>query len=504
MVVLEDIKSKMESNSSSGSTESLVPGILTPRATPSPMLTEETESSPRKKRRKSWDPKAMYEVEKIIGYHIDEMRQITYYVKWKGWSSRFNSYEPVENLVNCNYLLMKHFETGRLSTNHIKKMEEEIEKSLETYRVYDELKKSNYNKQELKKFSRSCLNISDLFSPRLFENFEAESKKQFGFVVRCLVSMYDHRDDGMFRRGQNYNICLKLCELRRKQLEDLKVWEKKINSVEKCFVGLQNDRDLDLLPAELDYSTEMKSFPGVIVPDDPLVGCDCEEACSIRSSCCGIMSNSTFAYNAHRKLRIPEQTAIYECNSRCSCPPECTNRVVQHGRNIKLCVFKTESCGWGVKTLEKIQKGSFICEYIGELIPDKEAVVRDIEYCRQNISYLFDLDFNEEDEEENMHCVDATNTGNLARFINHSCEPNLVVYPVWIDCLDPNLPRLAFFAKRNIQKDEEIHFDYENIGDIEEETDQDEDRKNLRLRMISRVRCQCRSKSCREWVFGNK
>ena len=41
--------------------------------------------------------------------------------------------------------------------------------------------------------------------------------------------------------------------------------------------------------------------------------------------------------------------------------------------------------GWGVRPLSAIPKGSFVCEYVGELISDSEAETRED-------SYLFDLD----------------------------------------------------------------------------------------------------------------
>ena len=48
----------------------------------------------------------------------------------------------------------------------------------------------------------------------------------------------------------------------------------------------------------------------------------------------------------------------------------------------------------------------------------------------------------------------------LARFINHSCNPNLVVRSVFADRLDLRYHRIAFFAKRDIRQGEELTIDY--------------------------------------------
>ena len=44
--------------------------------------------------------------------------------------------------------------------------------------------------------------------------------------------------------------------------------------------------------------------------------------------------------------------------------------------------------------------------------------------------------------------------------LNHSCDPNLYIYSVFINNLDPNMPQLAMFARRDIKRGEQITFDY--------------------------------------------
>ena len=60
-------------------------------------------------------------------------------------------------------------------------------------------------------------------------------------------------------------------------------------------------------------------------------------------------------------------------------------------------VFKTKNKGWGLRTLEPIPKGSFVGEYLGEIISAEEAERRGQIYDAQKQSYLFDLDL--EDKE---------------------------------------------------------------------------------------------------------
>ena len=53
-------------------------------------------------------------------------------------------------------------------------------------------------------------------------------------------------------------------------------------------------------------------------------------------------------------------------------------------------------------------------------------------------------------------CIDANNYGNIARFINHSCTPNLTPVKVFASHQDLRFPHIALFANRDIKKGEEL------------------------------------------------
>ncbi|KAL6143038.1 hypothetical protein ACLB2K_053737 [Fragaria x ananassa] len=58
------------------------------------------------------------------------------------------------------------------------------------------------------------------------------------------------------------------------------------------------------------------------------------------------------------------------------------------------------------------------------------------------------------------YCIDAGSNGNIARFINHSCEPNLFVQCVLSSHHDIKLARVVLFAADNIPPLQELTYDY--------------------------------------------
>jgi SET domain-containing protein len=53
--------------------------------------------------------------------------------------------------------------------------------------------------------------------------------------------------------------------------------------------------------------------------------------------------------------------------------------------------------------------------------------------------------------------IDANIDGGLAKYINHSCNPDCKPFQWYVE----GLPRMCFFAKRDIKKGAELTFDYQ-------------------------------------------
>ncbi len=163
-----------------------------------------------------------------------------------------------------------------------------------------------------------------------------------------------------------------------------------------------------------------------------------------------------------------------------------------------------------MKALERISAGSFVVEYVGEVITNEEAEERGKKYDAEGRTYLFDLDFNSGGE-DNMYTVDAAFYGNLSHFVNHSCDPNLNIFNVFINNLDPNMPQLALFAKREIKKGEQITFDYcqnpsaENASGVMASPSKAvknlDDESEGRKEKEEKTQCRCGAARCRKVLF---
>jgi SET domain-containing protein len=102
------------------------------------------------------------------------------------------------------------------------------------------------------------------------------------------------------------------------------------------------------------------------------------------------------------------------------------------------CIVKRTATGLGLFARELIPAGERIIEYIGPLVSNEEVA------RRRNGKYFFGLN--------TKWSIDGTPRSNLARYINHSCNPNSEAYisgrRIWI------------WSKKDIKAGEEITYDY--------------------------------------------
>lgn len=143
-----------------------------------------------------------------------------------------------------------------------------------------------------------------------------------------------------------------------------------------------------------------------------------------------------------------------------TCPVKhlCQNQRMQKQQYADTMTYYTKNTGWGLKATHDIKDGEFVIEYVGEVISK--------EMCNDRIKKA------QEKGEKNFYMltleaglvIDACYKANKARFINHSCDPNLETQ-VWTvggkTCI-------GLFAIKDITAGTELTFDYhlDCVGDV--------------------------------------
>ena len=179
----------------------------------------------------------------------------------------------------------------------------------------------------------------------------------------------------------------------------------------------------------------------------------------------------------------------YECNSNCECNfNSCENRVIQKGIKKKLKVdFINNTKGFGLFTREKISKGEFICEYIGQIVGKDQALEKiHSNFVKKKANYVLQIRENYQNMTINTF-IDAEEKGNVSRFINHSCDPNIYFDVIRVEHF---IPQIAFFAKRDIKDSEELTFSYCELG---MQYNQTGDTASYKV-------CECGAANCRKYL----
>lgn len=376
-----------------------------------------------------------------------------------------------------------------------------------------------------------------------------------------------------------------------------------------------NEVDNTLAP-NVTYTKDRVPARGVFIntSSDFMVGCDCTDGCRDRSKCachkltieatslCTGGPVDVSAGYTHKRLPTSLPTGVYECNPLCRCDPRmCSNRLVQHGLQLRLELFMTQHKGWGIRCKDDVPKGTFVCVFTGKIVNEDKMneddtmsgneylanldFIEGVEklkegyeseaYCSdtevesskktitmktgpllKNSLYKEDSSSGEEpmevdtakdkvkvhdkplgerklpnkphetpkdtqkkiselrkndgqessgpkrcfaiksfqrrvkplesteaqkektktpkntrglfNDEDACYIIDARQEGNLGRYINHSCSPNLFVQNVFVDTHDLRFPWVAFFASKRIKAGTELTWDYNyEVGSVE-------------------------------------
>lgn len=248
---------------------------------------------------------------------------------------------------------------------------------------------------------------------------------------------------------------------------------------------------------------------------DSMYYCQCTGSCANGECSCtsshhrGICYDYKGRLNRHYDFSFPE--VIYECNSNCQCNrKKCRNVVIQSGSKARFVLYRTKSKGWGVRTLEDLQRGTFVGVYSGELISAKDSTRRNDDTYLFNLSNSNTMNIHETEEslttsidsidpteqediserkssnrgERKSYVCDAKRYGNFTRFINHSCEPNVVGIRSYTTHQDSRFPYIAFFTKDFVPANSELTLNYgDNYWIIKCKRDG--------------IYCLCRTQSCR-------
>lgn len=180
---------------------------------------------------------------------------------------------------------------------------------------------------------------------------------------------------------------------------------------------------------------------GVFSAADESMTCDCSpdvdengvnHACGEDSDCINRLTN-------------------IECVSeKCTCGEDCQNQRFQKRQYANTSIFLTENKGYGMRANEYIPAGTFLIEYIGDIIDKEEYKVRKQMYDEEGLKHFYFMMIHDDE------IIDACKRASMARYCNHSCDPNAYV-DKWV--VNKRF-RMGIFAKRDIVQGEEICFDY--------------------------------------------
>lgn len=449
------------------------------------------------------DPEIEYQVEEIFNMNLVKGK-LSFLIKWENYPPSANTWEPLDNIRDCKALdvYLDYELKGEEET--IQKMIDEI---ITEEKPLIEKRKKSWILEEIRKLDLVEFECNKIVYKAIYSNEVDYNAFKRKFRHQVIINHFRE---------------LQISQEKEHEIIRQEFMEKELNMFE---ISIENNVDFDVLN-KFTYIRETLIPPELKIKTNT-IGCKCTQ-CSVDSSlCCSTLGNqkNNFGYKEvgnNKVLRLRTRQMIYECNENCACKENCINRVTQQPRTYPMTIFKTnDGRGWGVKATTSIPRGTFLMEYTGEVIDQEESCRRGMKQDEKGLRYMFDLDFNENNEA--VYTVDADYCGNLSRLINHNCHPNCSIWPVTTCNQDSMIYKLCYFTQRKIRAGEELSIDYTGGGDIlsddeedddqiegknEQETDNNTNETINKISSISNnrtqhkaIQCKCKSANCRGKMF---
>lgn len=154
--------------------------------------------------------------------------------------------------------------------------------------------------------------------------------------------------------------------------------------------------------------------------------------------------------------------------------------LIDKGKHLPLKVKWTVERGYSLFTSGRIEAGTLLFQYAGEILYNDDAYQRNMDY-----QFWAGTDFH----------IDAQFKGNLSRFINHICDGRHADCNVAVDLIEDTdtgmdgFFRILLYTKKNIEPDQELLFNYRSgarkkltLKELEDYKEQDKHKK---------IMCKC-------------
>ncbi|KAI2502284.1 [histone H3]-lysine4 N-trimethyltransferase SETD1 [Fragilaria crotonensis] len=309
-----------------------------------------------------------------------------------------------------------------------------------------------------------CMNFTDFDLPQAFTSLPCTQPankpivalKPRGKIIRRVVRSSSSKscDDADHKHRRKHD---------RPKLSN------EISKVEQCCQNGFTESCLRLLP----YDPVTRSFEGIAKHQIEVTSSRQEVVRNLRSEESTKMEEKKTAVRAARasQRRIMKDVVAFGSSL--------LELDALTGRESHLRFGRSGIHAWGVFADQEIREGEVIVEYRGEIIGNATAEKREAEYVQAKIGsdYMFRMDGN--------NVCDATKRGNVARYINASCDPNCYTQIISIN----NAKRIVIYAKKDIPVGQELCYDYKFPVEFDE---------------AKRVACYCGAKDCREFMNWDK